>query len=429
MPVDFAFGKQGLSLAIPEGGPRYRTLEARWAKPVGDPLAAIEDGLDRPYGDATIPNLVAELGAKTAAISVCDITRPAPNRLTLPPLLRRLAAAGIPNENVTIVIATGLHRPATEAEIHEIVGEETARTCRIVNHHARVKGEQRYLGQTKSGTPVYVDERFVGADLHITLGFIEPHLMAGFSGGRKLIAPGVAGEDTIKRLHSPHFMRDPRAVEGSIEDNPLHAELLEIAAIAGHHFALDVVLAKGKKIAAVFAGDPRVSHPAGIQFVRESMIEWLPQPAGAVITTSAGYPLDLTFYQAVKGITAASHIVKPGGTILLMAECSEGPGAAEFSQMLRESPDPGQFLEKLNGAPVTVDQWQMEKFALAVQRNQIWFYTPGLPQEYHKNLWGKSFSNPQEAVDQLMASVPKQEEVAVIPEGPYVLARVQPNLG
>src|SRR5262249_18455533 len=155
---------------------------------------------------------LAELarGKKSAAISVCDITRPAPNRKTLPPILRRLEAAGIARENITILIATGLHRAATDAEIQEICGHAIARDYRVVNHDARVPPSHRHLESTASGTPVHIDERFIAADLHITLGFIEPHLMLGFSGGRKLIAPGLAAQETIKVLHSPRFMRDAR---------------------------------------------------------------------------------------------------------------------------------------------------------------------------------------------------------------------------
>jgi nickel-dependent lactate racemase len=420
MRVDFSFGKSGLSLELPPG-PAYRVLEARWARPLEDPIGAIEQALDSPRGCAPLAELARS--RKTAAISVCDITRPAPNRLTLPPVLRRLEDGGISRENVTILIATGLHRPATEAEILEIVGPDVAGSYRVVNHNAREQSEHRHLGSTRAGTPVWIDERFVSADLHITLGFIEPHLMAGFSGGRKLIAPGVAYQDTIKTLHSPRFMRDSRAVEGSIEDNPLHAELLEISGMAGHDFLLDVVLAKGKKIAAVFAGAPPSAHPGGIQFVRDNMVEQLPALMDAAITTSAGYPLDLTFYQAVKGITAASHMVKPGGIILLLAACEEGSGAHEFSSMLKSAPDAATFLERLPGAPVTIDQWQLEKLALVARSHQIWFYTPGLPAEYRSAVWGRVVADASSAVAELAHTLGSSANIAVIPEGPYVLAR------
>jgi len=421
MRMDFAFGKTGLTTTLPEGY-NYRVLEARSAKPVDDPAGAIEAALDNPIG--TLPLLELARGKASAAISVCDITRPAPNRQTLPPILVRLEKAGIRRDAITILIATGLHRPATDAEIREIVGESIASNYRILNHNARELSEHRSLGSTASGTPVYVDERFVSKDLHITLGFIEPHLMLGFSGGRKLVAPGLAAQETIKVLHSPKFMRDGRAVEGSIEDNPLHQELLEIARMARHDFMLDVALTRDRKIAGVFAGSGVEAHRRGVQFVSKVMLENVEKPVDAVITTAAGYPLDLTFYQAIKGITAASHIVKPGGKILLIAACEEGAGAGEFSRMLEENPSDRQFMDRIATAPVVVDQWQLEKLGLVTSKLQALYYVPGLPAQYHTALWGKSFSTAQGAIEALTGSLPTGSTIAVMPEGPYVLAQV-----
>lgn len=422
MRIEFAFGRTGLEAGLP-AGPRWRVLKPRWAEALGDPAAALAAALDRPSAGPALSELAR--GKRSAAISVCDITRPAPNRLTLPPLLERLHAAGVAPEQTTILIATGLHRAATPGEIDEILGPGIAARYRIVNHNARDLEAHAQLGQTRSGTMVAIERAFVEADLHITLGFIEQHLMAGFSGGRKLIAPGLAYQDTIKRLHSPHFMRDPRAVEGRVEENPLHQELLEIAEMAGHHFIVDVVLTEGRQIAAVFAGDPRQAHRQGVEFVRENTTAWLPGPVPAAVTTSAGYPLDLTFYQAVKGITAASHIVEPGGIILLLAACDEGAGAGEFSRLLLQSPDAGIFLRNIEKSAVTIDQWQLEKLALVCQTHQVWFYTPGLPAEYHGSVWGRLFPNAAAALEALAGTVRTGAEVAVIPEGPYVFARAR----
>jgi nickel-dependent lactate racemase len=420
MRLHLAFGKTGLPIELPPGFD-YQVLEARSASPLADPSAVLEDALDHPVGAKPLIDLAR--GKFSAAISVCDITRPAPNRQVLPHVLRRLEAAGIPRDGVTILIATGLHRPATQAEIREIVGEEIAAGYRVVNHDARNLASHRHLGVTSSGTPVYVDERFVGADLHLTLGFIEPHLMLGYSGGRKLVAPGLAAQETIKVLHSPKFMREPRAVEGSIEDNPLHRELLEIARMARHDFMLDVALARNRAIAGVFAGDPVAAHRRGVEFVSKVMLETLDRPADAVITTSAGYPLDLTFHQAIKGVTAASHIVKPGGKILLLAACEEGPGAPEFRRMLAENPSDSAFLDRITKEPVEVDQWQLEKLALVTRKAEVLFYVPGLPPEFHAKLWGRTFPTAAAAVGALAESLAPGARVAVIPEGPYVLAR------
>src|SRR5580704_16389663 len=248
MQVRLSFGRDGLSVNLP-GGFDYKVLECPPIAALPDPIAAIEAALDRPTAGPPLAELAK--GKRSAAISVCDITRPAPNPVTLPPLLRRLEAAGVPRENTRIMIATGLHRPATESEIQHIVGRETAARYQVLNHDARIATQHRRLGVSRSGTPVWIDERFLSADLHLTLGFIEPHLMLGFSGGRKLVAPGLAGEATIKELHSSRFIRDKRAIEGSINDNPLHAELLEIARMARHDFIVDVSLTRDRKIAAV----------------------------------------------------------------------------------------------------------------------------------------------------------------------------------
>jgi len=425
MQVQMAFGKYGLLLELP-GDFHYRVLEAHAAHPILDAMGAVENAL-APLSDMARHK-------RSAAISVCDITRPAPNRLVLPPLLARLEAAGIARDAITILIATGLHRPATPAEIDEIVGPQIARDYRILNHDARNLEEHTNLGTTRSGTPVYIDSRFIEAELHITLGFIEPHLMLGYSGGRKLIAPGLAAQETIKVLHSPRFIRDPRTREGSIDDNPLHAELLEIARMAGHHFLVDCALSRGtadygrRPISAVFAGAPEPAHAEGVRYVSRIMLETLDQPADAVITTAAGYPLDLTFYQAVKGVTAAQHILKPGGRVLLLAECSEGLGAHEFHRMVTESPSSEDFLRRIDQEPVEIDQWQLEKLALVRQNHELLFYVPGIAAKDRTSLWGPSFDSVHEAVNALLQDLPAGARIAVIPEGPYVLAQAESNV-
>ncbi len=420
MRVPMAFGKDGLVLDLPAGFD-YRVLEAHAAHPLSEPHAEAERAVQ--------PLITLAKGKRSAAISVCDITRPAPNRLVLPPMLAILEEAGI--EDITILIATGLHRLATAEEIDEIVGPEIARTYQIVNHDARQRDEHTFLGNTRSGTPVYIDSRFIEAELHITLGFIEPHLMLGYSGGRKLIAPGLAAQETIKVLHSPRFMRDPRTREGSIEDNPLHEELLEISRMAGHHFLVDAALSRGsadygrRAVSALFSGQPEIAHAEGVRYVSRIMLETLEEPADAVITTAAGYPLDMTFYQAVKGVTAAQHIVKPGGPILLLAQCSEGTGAPEFHRMCTENPSAPAFLRKLDRDPVEIDQWQLEKLALVQERNELLFYVPGVAKSDRTSLWGPSFDTVHEAVAALVENLPRNARIAIIPEGPYVLAKAE----
>src|SRR5215510_15023270 len=335
MKVKLAFGRDGAEVDLPSHV-QVNVLEPKFAAAVSSADAALAEALRQPIGSPALRDLA--WGKKTAAISICDITRPAPNRVVLPHVLATLEQAGIPRSGITILIATGLHRAATEQELQTIVGPEILTHYTVVSHDARDAASHADLGTTRSGTRVLIDRRFIESDLHISLGFIEPHLMLGFSGGRKLVAPGLAGEETIKRLHSPLFMRDPRAVEGSIDENPLHRELLEIARMARHDFIVDVALTRSRQIARVFAGDPFLAHATGVEFVRSSTLALLDEAVDAVITTSAGYPLDLTYYQAVKGVTAASHIVKLDGTILLTAACQEGLGSPEFTRFVRRFP-------------------------------------------------------------------------------------------
>lgn len=419
--AEFAFGKDGIRFFLPEGF-HYESVESRTAPALTDPGEALNYALDHPV--AGEPLSVLAQGKRTAAIAVCDITRPAPNSQTLPPLLRCLHSAGIPVEGVTILIATGLHRGATPDEIKAIVGPEIAGTYRVVNHDARSIVDHRHLGSTRAGTPVYIDDRFLSADLHITLGFIEQHLMLGFSGGRKLIAPGVAGQETIKNIHSPKFMREPMATEGSFEENPLHHELLEMASMARHDFMLDVTLTQDRQISGVFAGSPVEAHAAGVEFLRKTSLGQLSGLADAVITSAAGHPLDLTFYQMIKGITAAQHIVKPGGRILIIGECSEGIGSPEFADKLAAFSGYQNFLDEIQSKPVVIDQWQLEKLALVGLRNELFFFAPGATKEQLGALAEKSFSDLEGAVASTLEGLPSGGRVALVPDGPYAFARV-----
>lgn len=423
MKTQFSFGKDGLEVSVPDAYD-CRVVSSHTAPALDNVEAALASALDHPIGCAPLVELAA--GKRTAAISVCDITRPAPNSTTLPPLLDRLHRAGIPVEGITILIATGLHRDATKEEIQTILGPEIAARYRVESHDARDFAAHRSLGSTRRGTPVYIDERFMAADLHITLGFVEQHLMLGFSGGRKLVAPGQAAQETIKVIHSPRFMREPMATEGSIKENPLHDELLEIAAMARHDFMLDVTLTQAREISGVFAGDPVKAHAKAVAFLEETSLETLSQPADVVITSSAGYPLDLTFYQTVKGITAAQHIVKPGGRILLLGECAEGIGGAEFAEQLRTLTGFQNFLDAIRETPVEVDQWQLEKLALVGVEHELFFYTPGVTRDQLGCLGPRLFSDINQAVAAALDGIPAGARVVLVPDGPYAYARAVP---
>ena len=422
MKIHLAFGREGTDVEIP-GRNLLKVLTMEKAAPLPDPAAELEHQLGEPIGGRPLAALAG--GAESACVVISDITRPVPNKVLLPPVLRTLETHGIRRGDITILVATGLHRPSTLDELTAMVGNEILVSYRVVDHHARVPGEQRYLGLTSRNTPVYIDARYCESDLKITTGFIEPHLMAGFSGGRKLVAPGCAGEITIKALHSPYFLEDPACREGSIDNNPLHHELLEIARTAGHDFIVNVSLDVNGAITGMFAGDPEFAHAKGVDFVRRSVKAIAPRQADIVITTGAGYPLDLTYYQSVKGITAALPVVKKGGMLIVAAECEEGLGSPEFTSMATAYRTVGAFVETIMANPVVIDQWQLEECAKAARQADVVLVSPNIAARFGRDLFIRTASSVEEALEEGFRKFGPDASIAVIPKGPYTLVGVE----
>lgn len=422
MNIPLAFGKTGITLNVPDRN-LLKVLTIEGAEATQDPAGKLRQALVTPIGSPPLADIAR--GKKSAVVVISDITRPVPNTLILPPVLETLERAGIPRERVTILVATGLHRPSTPDELIAMVGVEILRRYRVQDHHARKPEEQRHLGETKSGTPVHIDRIYCDAELKITTGFIEPHLMAGFSGGRKLIAPGCAGEQTIRALHSPRFLERPDCREGSIDHNPLHRELLEIASTAGHDFIVNVALDERHRVTGIFAGDPLRAHEEGVRFVRRAVRATIPRPADIVVTTSAGYPLDLTYYQAVKGMTAALPIVREGGMLVLAAECAEGLGSPEFTAMATKFATAQEFIDEIMRNPVVIDQWQLEECAKAARKAEVVLVSPRVAREHGSKLFIRTSASIDEALERGLSRYGPDATVAVIPKGPYTLVEIE----
>jgi len=421
MTIPIAYGREGLEIEIPEAN-LTGVLSMGGALPLEDPAGTVHTALRAPL--AGPPLAERARGAQSACIVICDVTRPVPNTTLLPPILETLERAGIMRQRITILVATGLHRESTPGEITAMVGPEIRDRYRIVSHRARELAEQRHLGVTARGTPVDIDRAYCEADLKITTGFIEPHLMAGFSGGRKLVAPGCAGERTIKALHSPLFIEDPECREGSITKNPLHDELLEIASMAGHDFIVNVTLDPQHRITGLFTGDPRRAHEAGVAHARTAVRATLDRPADIVITTSAGHPLDLTFYQAVKGLTAAMPVVRPGGLLIIAAECAEGLGSPEFTQMATSFRSAEEFVSHIASSPVEIDQWQLEECAKAARHAEVILVSPTIARQHGDQLFIRTAERVEDALTEGFRRLGADASVAVIPTGPYTLVEI-----
>jgi nickel-dependent lactate racemase len=422
MRIKLDYGRTGLDVDLPEDrlvGP----LAIRPAPPLLDPEAAIVHALRHPIGSRPLAEIAR--GHRTACILVCDITRPVPNRLILPPLLRTLEEQGLQRQDILILIATGLHRPNEGAELEELVGPEIAAGYRIENHHGKVQEEHAFLGVTPNGVPVHLDVRYVRADLKITTGLIEPHLMAGYSGGRKVICPGIAGLETVKVWHGPRFLEHPKADCGIVEGNPVHEENTRIALMAGCDFIVNVCLDGQRRITWVGAGDMIQAWQEGVRFVEKVVRVPVAEPLDVVVTSCAGYPLDTTWYQAVKGLTGALPIVKQGGTIVLAASLSEGLGSPEFRRVMADNPDLKTFKKRLLGADYfLMDQWQLEEFVKVVDRCRVKVVSDGLTAETLRACHVEPAATVEQAVADCLSEYGPRARVAVIPKGPYVLPYV-----
>jgi nickel-dependent lactate racemase len=422
MRITLDYGRTGLNVELPDDrvlGP----LAIRDTTPLADPKSAIANALMRPIGSPPLREIAR--GRRNACILVCDITRPVPNRLILPPLLRTLEQQGIKRQDILILVATGLHRPNEGAELEEILGAEIAANYRIENHNGKIKEEHDYLGETPNGVPVYLDSRFVRADLKITTGLIEPHLMAGYSGGRKVICPGIAGLETVKVWHGPKFLEHPKADCGIVTGNPVHEENTRIALMAGCDFIVNVCLDGQRQITWVGAGDMIKAWEAGVRFVESVVKVQVREPVDVVVTSCAGYPLDTTWYQAVKGLTGALPIVKQGGTIILAASLTDGLGSPEFQRVLAENPDLAAFKKRiLDKDYFVMDQWQLEEMAKVVERCRVKVVTDGLSADALRRCNVEPATSVETAVADSLTKYGPSARVAVIPKGPYVLPYV-----
>ena len=422
MRVKLEYGRQGLYANLPDER-IVRTLSYKDAAPLADPGAALLEVLNHPIGSLPLAEIAQ--GRKDACIVICDITRPVPNEMILRPMLATLEAAGIPREKITILVATGLHRPNEGEELVEMVGQDIVDHYRIENHHGQELSEHTYLGVSPRGVPIWIDSHYVRADLKITTGLIEPHLMAGFSGGRKLICPGIAALETVKVWHGPDFLEHPKADCGILDGNPVHEENTWIGRKTGCDFIVNVVIDSQRRPLKWVAGDMVAAFEEGVKFVRGVVRDTVAEPVDIVVTSCAGYPLDTTFYQAVKGLTGALPIVKQGGTIIMCASLSEGIGSPQFQQLFHENASLEVFVERILGKDYFVmDQWQLEELAKVRRKAKVKLVSDGLPAETLNGLFVEAAPTIEQAVAASLAEYGPTAQIAVIPKGPYVLAQV-----
>lgn len=425
MQVKLEYGKQGYLLTLPD---EYQVDVLK--KPVMPIIENVWDALNQsfsyPAGAAPLETVSA---SKTSVcIAICDITRPVPNGVILPVLIKRLITSGISKERICILVATGLHGPNEGPDLLEVVGDPwTLSHIDVVNHFARKDEDHADLGLTANGTRVLIDRRFVEADLKIVIGLVEPHFMAGFSGGRKLIVPGLSHAETIRRIHSNAFLGNGLATNCNLDGNPLHMEQLEIAKLMGEVYAINVVLDDRRNVGFVNFGELVQSHHEAIAFLRMYAQLKIDRCYKTIVTSAAGYPLDSSYYQTVKAMTGAMLAMENGGSMFVVSSCKDGLGSSEYRAAQKKLHDLGisGFLADIaQKTHADVDEWQTQMQIRAMKRCNINLFTRGLDRE-EKRLTCVNMVDDMETAITKWVETCGDRTVAVIPEGPYVIPMPQ----
>ncbi len=424
MQITLKYGTEGLPLEIEETPGFIGVLAPAEPEPLADPRAAVERGLAGPLGAAPLAEVAR--GRTSACVVISDVTRPVPNTLLLPPILHTIEAAGVPRERILILVATGIHRPSTEAEVVKLVGPDIARAYRVEDHFSKVREDMVEVGRIRGEVPALVNRRYVESELKILTGFIEPHLWAGYSGGRKSILPGISSIDTLQFMHGPEMVAHPNTVYGKLDGNPFHEAGLEIMALAGADFVVNVTLDTSKRVTGVFAGDPVRAHRQGCDFLGKHCVRELDAPLDFIVTTNAGAPLDCNLYQTVKGITGAAPAVKVGGDILIASQCIEGVGSPEYQEILDRVDSPEAFLKRLMAKEFFIpDQWcAQETYQVLVDR-RVWIYTDGFSAKELERYHFRPVADVASGVRALLARHGPGARWAVVPDGPMLILRTR----
>ena len=419
MQVKLAYGRHGLVVEVPD---HATVIASRFVPGVPDEPAAIRAALRDPIASAPLAEKV-QPGDRVVIVH-SDITRATPNERLLPVLVAELEAAGVAGQDITLLNALGTHRPQTEAELREMLGEQIVRRYRCLQHDAWDHANLVALGETSLGHPVRINRHYLEADVRILTGFIEPHFFAGFSGGPKGVLPALAGAESVLTNHGREMIAHPRATWGVTEGNPIWEEMREVALKTDPTFLLNVALNAERQITGVFAGEMLAAHKAGCDFVRENAMVAVDEPFDIVITTNSGYPLDQNLYQAVKGMSAANQIVREGGAIVMVAACQDGlPDHGRYAALLAEAGSPQGVLDMLAQPDFSEqDQWQVQIQAMIQLRADVYVFSEGLTDAQIERALFKPCRDIEQTLGKLQARYGPAARICVLPEGPQTIA-------
>lgn len=427
MKLKFENGHNAISLKLPANSTVY---QSNYGIPSATAAEMLIESITYPVGSGSLPELLKGRKPGNVVVVVSDITRPIPYSQFLPQLTATIERNGVMKEEITILVATGMHRPSTRDEHLRMFGESIVRNYRIIDHHCEKEDELEELeGESWSGAKIKLNKNYVQAGFRIVTGLVEPHFMAGFSGGRKAICPGLVSLEAVRKFHGYEFLSHPNAAGTILKDNPCHMENSSIARMCPPDFAINIVLDHEKKVNAIFSGELFPSHQKAIEFVKNGCCPVVEKPADLVITSSGGYPLDATFYQCVKGFVNCLPAVKKMGEIIAFGSCLEGIGSPEYVGLLkRYSGNYHSFIHDIKGSGNFIkDQWQFQMHIRSLDKvglGNLHFYTSGIPLQELSMLSVQPHYVPDEMIEEAIQSqidqaVRDKKHIAVFPEGPY----------
>lgn len=391
-------------------------------KPALSEEELVEEALNHPIGSQPLEELVQ--GKHHMVIITSDHTRPVPSKVTMPILLRRIRAVN-PTIDITILLATGFHRPTTQEEMVDKFGPEIVRNEKIVNHVSTDESMMTKIGVLPSGGDCIINKLAAETELLIAEGFIEPHFFAGFSGGRKSILPGIASATTIMANHCAEFINSKQARTGNLQDNPIHKDMVYAAKTAKLAFILNVVIDADKNVIHAVAGDVEKAHEVGCQFVTK-LAAVKAVPADIVITTNGGYPLDQNIYQAVKGMTAAEASTKPKGVIIMIAACNDGHGGESLYENLKQASSPRALLDRIAKVPrneTIPDQWEMQILARVLDQFTVIVVTDQCDPQMLRDMHMEHAYTFEEAMTKAKQIKGEDATITVIPDGVSVVVK------
>jgi lactate racemase len=418
LEIKLAYGRQGLMVEVPEG---TDVLSARHVPGLPDEPVAIRKALRSPIGSPPLSDFLNP-GQRVVVVHT-DITRATPNDRLLPILLEELEIAGIHRRDIILLNGLGTHRPQTDSELRAMLGNFVFDHYRCQQHDCNDDEQLVSLGETALGNPVRINRTYLEADVRILTGFIEPHFFAGFSGGPKAVLPSLAGAESVLSNHGREMIAHPKATWGITTGNPIWEEMKEVALRSQPTFLVNVTLNTQRQITGVFAGDMLAAHAAGCAFVKENAMVPVTQPYDIAITTNSGYPLDQNLYQSVKGMSAASQIVREAGAIIMAAACEDGlPAHGRYYQLLCEAGSPKQVLEMISQPGFgCLDQWQVQIQAQIQSKAEVHVFSEGLSEEQIRNALFIPCGDMNGLIANLHEKVGPQARICALPEGPQII--------